>query len=238
MIDEKIIVNTIEWIAENIYVVAFYVFALLVLQWVFVTIWIRIDAGRRYKELWGVALMTMIGMVPLIGLFLYLILRNKYSIDEKYYIELEKKALFSESLSVAECYNCKKINENENIFCSYCGVKLKKQCPKCGTYSSYYNSYCAQCGYLFVSENTAQRIDGKNDKNKNTAQGKNISNPGKVEVKKVKNKSIGSAKEFDLGNRLKGVTVGIKNLFDKLEIFFKNEFGKFKNSFSKPTSKK
>lgn len=232
MIDEKIIVNTIEWIADNIYMVAFYVLILLTLQWLFVVVWIWIDAKRRYTKLWMIIFMTMIGMVPLIGLFLYLILRNKYSLDERYYIDLEKKALFSESLSVMECYKCKHINENENSFCTYCGAQLRKDCPKCKNSVTYFSLFCSQCGNSFRKDlNNGLIEDVKNvtteNKQPDSKIHENTSQPDKatIKVKKVKNTSKNNTSRF----KLKALAGNIKTISNR---FFNNLNNKLSNLFS------
>jgi len=175
-------------------------------------------------------------MVPLIGLFLYLVLRNKYSLDEKYYIDLEKKALFSESLSVMECYNCKKINESENIFCRYCGSKLRKQCPKCGTYSPYYNSFCSQCGYSFVPEDQSEV---KKNENKITVETeKSIPSVANNDVKKVKNTSKLERKRILIKEPFKKMWQELKSNFEKFKQRLKSGVEEMKKMFSSIGKKK
>ena len=237
MIDEKTIVKTIEWIADNIYLIAFYVLILLTLQWLFIVAWIWIDAKRRYSKSLMIVLMTMIGMVPLIGLFLYLILRNKYSLDEKYYIDLEKKALYSESLTVMECYKCKHINENENSFCTHCGTQLRKDCPNCKNSVAYFSVFCSQCGYSFKKESeVVSKQDNKNLGVENKASDKKVQenvilqNDTVINVRKVENTS----KDNTSNIKIREVLAKVKNSFNRL---FNNINDKLNRFFSRSMEK-
>ena len=46
----------------------------------------------------------------------------------------------------SRCPKCGDIIEVNEIFCSHCGTKLKKECPKCGTVNNAKNNYCEKCG--------------------------------------------------------------------------------------------
>ena len=46
-----------------------------------------------------------------------------------------------------KCLNCKSENPDNHKFCSQCGAKLEKVCPKCKEICSAEYRFCGQCGY-------------------------------------------------------------------------------------------
>ncbi len=44
------------------------------------------------------------------------------------------------------CPNCGDVINDEEVFCSKCGAKLKTECPNCKTVNTIKNKFCSKCG--------------------------------------------------------------------------------------------
>jgi RNA polymerase subunit RPABC4/transcription elongation factor Spt4 len=92
---------------------------ILIFLWVFIIIWVYRDAERRAMSgvLW--ALLVFVGNI--IGLIIYLIVRND---------SLTTRGV---ETTVAEpCLNCGTMVRQHFEYCPGCGKKQKDSCPSCG----------------------------------------------------------------------------------------------------------
>jgi hypothetical protein len=114
----------------------------LVVFWIFVLFWVYRDAERRGMSgvLW--ALLVFIG--NLIGLIIYLIVRN-----ENRGARTAGGAPGSPGPAPhgpPACPKCGKPADDKHAFCPYCGENLRPVCPRCGKSVESTWRACAFCG--------------------------------------------------------------------------------------------
>jgi ABC-type transport system involved in multi-copper enzyme maturation permease subunit len=100
--------------------------------WLAVIVWVYRDAERRGMNgvLW--ALLVLIG--NLIGLLIYLIVRNDEASKPKQTIETRP------------CPNCQKYAAETFSFCPHCGAKMEYVCSSCGESADRTWKVCPHCG--------------------------------------------------------------------------------------------
>ena len=103
--------------------------------WIAVIMWVYRDAERRRMNglLW--ALLVFIG--NLIGLIIYLIVRNDYVTDQQ-----EEK----EDLATSTCPKCNKPIKPDFAYCPHCTAPLKGVCHKCNRDVEPEWMVCPHCG--------------------------------------------------------------------------------------------
>jgi hypothetical protein len=116
------------------------------LIWIAVIIWVYRDAEERKMSgvLW--ALLVFIG--NLIGLIIYLIVRQDHPIPAR-----NKAALAAaESLTSLSCPNCQKPVEKTFTYCPHCGAELQPVCRNCGKPAESAWKVCPHCGAQLKTE--------------------------------------------------------------------------------------
>lgn len=110
---------------------SFLSFVLFVI-WIMVIVWVYRDAERRGMNgvLW--ALLVLIG--NLIGLLIYLIVRSDSLSSQT--VEPKMKM----------CPSCKKLVEEDFVFCPHCGARKEDVCPSCGKKVEEEWKVCPHCG--------------------------------------------------------------------------------------------
>jgi Double zinc ribbon len=100
--------------------------------WLAIAIWVFKDARRRIADPWLIGLATLIGLVPLLGALIYLLLRPPEYLDEVRERELEIRAI-EERLAGRElhCPVCRARVETTFLVCPVCTTKLKQACVNC-----------------------------------------------------------------------------------------------------------
>ena len=119
-------------------IIKFIVIYFFILWWAFI-IWIVKDITNRTTNilLQVFSILIVIFLTPIFWLPIYLLMRPRRTIFEKYYEEdeLNDEAILENELDDTErLYNCPKCSKEvqENFkFCPYCEYKLLKTCPKC-----------------------------------------------------------------------------------------------------------
>lgn len=103
--------------------------------WIMVIVWVFRDAERRGLNglLW--ALLVLIG--NLIGLIIYLIIRNGKTKEE---------AGVEEESTAVDCIHCGKPVDPGFAFCPGCGKSLKDLCPNCSSEVKGDWQVCPHCG--------------------------------------------------------------------------------------------
>ena len=104
----------------------------LIFLWLFVIIWVYRDAERRKMSgvLW--ALFVLVGNI--IGLLIYLIVRN----DSLPARQIDQAA-------TQPCPSCEKKVQQDFEFCPNCGIKLRVTCQSCGKPTTAGWKVCPYC---------------------------------------------------------------------------------------------
>ncbi len=119
-------------------------FALL---WLAVVFWTVRDAHQRLAnpalEV-GAGLLVLGFFLP--GLWLYLILRPRLTLAERYERSLEAEAVLSELADRANCPQCARRVQDDFVVCPSCKYRLKEPCAKCARPLSFAWIACPGCG--------------------------------------------------------------------------------------------
>jgi RNA polymerase subunit RPABC4/transcription elongation factor Spt4 len=80
------------------------------------------------------------------GLWIYLILRPRYTLVELYERSLEEEALLQELEDQKACPNCRRRVDDEYVVCPTCRMQLREPCLNCGRALSHAWLACPYCG--------------------------------------------------------------------------------------------
>jgi hypothetical protein len=89
---------------------------------------------------------VLIGVIPVLGWVIYLIVRPSETIDEIYWADLERRYLKYEAKDLGDCPRCGTQLNPGFIFCPNCKKRLKRKCSDCGVYVDLEYKYCTNCG--------------------------------------------------------------------------------------------
>ena len=126
--------------------------AFLVIFWLSLIIWTFRDIRSRTQDFLSQILGTLLVTVFFIGgLFIYLILRPRYTLAEVYERQLEEESLLVEMTERQTCTNCHARVESDFQVCPSCGQKLKRPCPKCERLLELRWTFCPYCASNLTS---------------------------------------------------------------------------------------
>jgi Zn-finger nucleic acid-binding protein len=89
---------------------------------------------------------VLIGLIPVVGWIIYLIVRPSETIDEIYWGDLERRYLKYEAKDLGDCPRCGTQLYPGFIFCPTCKKRLKRKCSNCEVYVDLEYKYCPHCG--------------------------------------------------------------------------------------------
>jgi hypothetical protein len=104
----------------------------VVVFWLALAYWVYKDARRRIDDPLLVALSALLGLVPFLGVLIYMLFRPPEYLDDVRERELEIKAM-EERLARRDlfCPVCRAEVESTYLVCPVCTTKLKQSCPSC-----------------------------------------------------------------------------------------------------------
>ena len=112
-----------------------------------IVIWTFRDIRARSRDFLAQVLATLLVIVlPVIGFIVYLMLRPRETIAEKYERSLEQEALLQAIEEPEICPGCGQRIKSDYLFCPSCHARLKKACPSCGRPVDLNWSLCPHCG--------------------------------------------------------------------------------------------
>lgn len=115
--------------------------------WVSLIIWVTRDAINRSNNLIFQIFVIILNIIlPVFGLVIYLIIRPTKTLLEKYYEDLEYRALVDNGDQKETCGKCKIEISREYEFCPGCGEKLRQACLACHKEFSKRWQICPYCG--------------------------------------------------------------------------------------------
>ncbi|EKE29148.1 MAG: hypothetical protein ACD_2C00220G0011 [uncultured bacterium (gcode 4)] len=157
------IINSYNYIISNMTfnaVIKFVILYFFILWWAFI-IWIVKDITNRTTNVFlqVLSILIVILLTPILGLPIYLLMRPRTTIFEKYYEEeeLSDEAILEEDSDSAEwekfpCPKCSKSVKDNFKYCPYCEFKLYKDCSKCGKELRSDWKICPYCWNHEISE--------------------------------------------------------------------------------------
>jgi hypothetical protein len=106
--------------------------AYLVVMWIAAVVWTYRDITSRTRDTFTqtVSVLTVL-VFSLPGIFLYLILRPKDTIADRYDRQLEAEALLHEIQEQATCPACRRRVQDDFVACPYCRTTLRVPCDSC-----------------------------------------------------------------------------------------------------------
>src|SRR5207237_7171976 len=109
--------------------IGLYLFVLYIAQifWTF-----RDAQNRTENRILPVLAALLVTFVPVLGLFIYLIVRSRETLGEAYERQLAEESLLAEAEQRIVCPTCRERVFEEYILCPTCRTRLKRQCPSCG----------------------------------------------------------------------------------------------------------
>lgn len=133
--------------------------AYLVAVWLASVIWTVRDITDRTGNLviQTFSVLLVVIFTPILGLPLYLLIRPRTTLAEKYYEE----AGIAEAEYVSACPNCDEEVGEEFRFCPHCGHELLEECPACGAPKDKAWKFCASCGSDGNKPDVQKKREGK-----------------------------------------------------------------------------
>ncbi|MDQ1343851.1 MAG: hypothetical protein QG650_571 [Patescibacteria group bacterium] len=118
--------------------------AYLLAIWLASVIWTVRDITDRTGNLLiqTFSVLLVVVFTPILGLPLYLLIRPRTTLAERYYEE----AGIAESEYVSVCPDCDTEVGEDFRYCPHCGGQLLDECPACGAPKDKDWKFCASCG--------------------------------------------------------------------------------------------
>jgi hypothetical protein len=144
---EDFILNTFDSIAGADYNILGTILGVIALIFCLVVIsWIWVDSGERTTSKQMRFFYSAIGIIPVFGWIIYLIIRPSETIDEIYWGDLERRYLKYETSELGDCPKCGTQLYPGYIYCPNCKQELKVKCTQCGVYVDTDHKFCTHCG--------------------------------------------------------------------------------------------
>lgn len=164
---EEFILNLVDGIANTNYnMVGTVVGVISLIFWLVVTSWIWVDSDERTTSKWMRLFYVLIGLIPVVGWIIYLIVRPSETIDEIYWGDLERRYLKYEAKDLGDCPRCDTQLFPGFIFCPNCKKRIKRKCSRCGIYVDLEYKYCTNCGNKMQKSSVKEKEVSKEDKQK------------------------------------------------------------------------
>jgi len=120
---------------------------LLAAFWIGLIIWTWRDIRSRSADIFAVLLAVLLVIVfNVIGLLIYVLVRPKQTLAERYDRALEEEILLRELQQAPTCSSCGRPVKPDWQYCPYCETELKHPCPRCGYLLVPEWKRCPQCG--------------------------------------------------------------------------------------------
>ena len=164
---EDFILNMVDGIANTDYnMLGTVVGVISVIFWIVVTSWIWVDADDRTTNKWMRVFYVFIGLIPIFGWIIYLIVRPSETIDEIYWGDLERRYLKYEAKDLGDCPKCGTQLFPGFVFCPTCQRRIKRKCSNCGVYIPLEYKYCTNCGNQMKREISKEKELSQEDMQK------------------------------------------------------------------------
>jgi len=119
----------------------------LAIFWLVVLYWVWFDASERCSSVFvKICYVLLVGILNIVGLIIYLLIRPSRTIEEIYWGDLERRYLKYETAELGDCPKCGTQLAPGYIYCPNCRYELKVKCPSCEVYVDRGSRYCPNCG--------------------------------------------------------------------------------------------
>lgn len=118
----------------------------LFLIWVASILWAYRDIRSRTRDIASQVIgMSIIILLPLVGVPAYLIARPRETLREAYDRQLEQEAILSDLHAVPTCPECQRPVDQDWALCAFCSYRLKEPCVECGRLLQNAWRHCPYC---------------------------------------------------------------------------------------------
>jgi RNA polymerase subunit RPABC4/transcription elongation factor Spt4 len=136
--------------------------AFSVALWFAMAVWTYRDIERRSTNVAVQILATLVvvlGFLP--GIVIYLLLRPRETLEQRYQREIEDSYLAQEIGSIAVCPDCAHPIKDEFMFCPDCGNSLRRTCGNCSRLVDADWKICAFCGHDLPYRSSTPTSNGR-----------------------------------------------------------------------------
>src|SRR5258708_7387749 len=138
--------------------IGLYLFVLYIAQ----IFWTYRDAQNRTENrVLPVLAALLVTAVPVLGLFVYLIVRSRETISEAYERQLAEESLLAEAEQRIVCPTCHERVQEDFILCPTCRTRLKRVCPSCAKLIRPEWNICPYCAKDFDERDWTVHTGGK-----------------------------------------------------------------------------
>jgi RNA polymerase subunit RPABC4/transcription elongation factor Spt4 len=124
--------------------------------------WTYRDAQNRTENrLLPVLAALLVTLIPVLGLFVYLIVRSRETIAESYERQLAEESLLAEAEQRVVCPTCHERVHEDFILCPTCRTRLKRVCPSCAKLIRPEWNICPYCAKDFDERDWTVHTGGK-----------------------------------------------------------------------------
>jgi len=141
---ENTILSFFEFLGDmDFKILGLFLGVVLVIFWIVIIGWVWIDSGDRTSNRGirvGYIFLVFLFNIP--GLIIYFIIRPNETIEEIYWADLERRYLKFETAELGDCPKCGSQLFPGYIFCTSCGHRIRKRCPRCNVLVDKNHKYC------------------------------------------------------------------------------------------------
>ena len=120
---------------------------ILLALWLLIGLWAWGDISERTNNKYAKVLtITVVLLLPIVGLILYLLARPRTTILERFWIDLERRHLLYETEELGDCPRCGTQLSIGYNYCLACGEPTKLTCTACSAQIPKHSLFCPYCG--------------------------------------------------------------------------------------------
>lgn len=120
--------------------------AYVLVLWISSIAWTYRDIHERTRDAaFQIVAVLLVLAFPLVGWFIYMILRPSETLAEAYARSLEEESLLHELEEHGICPSCKRYVSADFVICPHCRTQLKEPCANCGRPLNFNWVACPYC---------------------------------------------------------------------------------------------
>lgn len=124
------------------------VIGVLVILWVFYIFWVWNDASMRSTSfIFRFFSLLLVALFNYLGLIVYLVIRPKFTIEQIYWMDLERRYLIYETADLRDCNSCGFQLRPDFNSCPQCGTQINVACEQCNEMISKHWKFCPYCNF-------------------------------------------------------------------------------------------